>query len=170
VAKISGDDDSWRASGLRKRYQDWEHTPPVDPAKPKNKAKKNKKDLTLCLRAKDKKHQWRNTSTTANPLCAIYLSKCKLCGMGQWNYNKLVKKAYNKKQKAKIKETCSSGHVWVWQKVGEPKLRYGSYPTWRSNYAQTEKQQWEKRCAGCNNLAKTIYTEPNEVPPAIQFE
>jgi hypothetical protein len=76
MARLSGDDDSWRASGLRKRYADWEHEhrPPMK-KKGKNKKRwcKGKVGREHAYEAVPYKRAWMLSD-------AYLIDKCSKCG------------------------------------------------------------------------------------------
>lgn len=81
MAKVSGDDSSWKANGLAKKYEDWENNPKHKPASSKNKRKNTKR---WCRGKEGKEHAW--VSYKPYTFMRYRIRKCSECGKTDWTY------------------------------------------------------------------------------------
>lgn len=138
MAKLSHDDSSWRAHGLKKRYAEWD--PDATPKK-----KKSKKDTKKwCRGVEGHPHDIRDVVIGINPHCwdcrkrddgkpcphMRSIRKCIKCNArfpryGTWSPKEIKIKEGNLKteQQELAAKWCTEGHLWDWKLFTQPPER-----------------------------------------------
>lgn len=76
MARLSRDDSSWKAHGLAKKYEDWEHD-----HKQGSKGKNKKKNTKRWCRGKEgQEHDWKPFEKHQR----IAIHRCSRCGKENW--------------------------------------------------------------------------------------
>lgn len=132
--RLSQDDSSWRASGIKRR--DFRHDHDAPNPERHGKVKKYKKDTKTWCRGKEgREHVMVALDVRWGPR-----GKCANCGITEWNLRRKVRKGkpgpeeIKKKQEQKEFEEafCSKeGHIWEPDEVQHSKI---SITEWTVNY------------------------------------
>lgn len=112
MARISQDDTSWRASGLKRKYDTIEEDRQVGP-----KPKRKKDTKRWCRGIEGRRHDIQSIQIVGfNENCHTrkpcghwrhYVEKCVICGY------EITLKAYHQIELAE--QWCDKGHLWDWQ-------------------------------------------------------
>jgi hypothetical protein len=79
MARLSDGDSSWRASGLRRRFEDWENSPR---SKPITSGKNRRRDTKRWCRGKEgREHEWAGFQKY--PFVAV--PRCVVCHKEDWS-------------------------------------------------------------------------------------
>lgn len=169
--RISQDDTSWKAGGVKRR--DFRH----DPSQPERerygskKKAKNKRKVDAAICRNGGAHRFSN-------LKYYYNARCRVCGVSYWQYYKDMKKRRQAEKKieeiAQHKEDGLTSHLFVWQPIDEKKKvncdclywhdfncpnRDSSF--WRDSYnrkafnAGKKIVVYEHVCVSCGHVDKT---------------
>lgn len=169
--RISQDDTSWKAGGIKRRDFRHDSSQPERERYGSNKKAKNKKkfDVSVC----------RNGSPHKFGLIKHYYSaKCRVCGVSYWQYykaqNKMRQEEKRAQEKIKHEEDGLTSHLFIWQRVDEKRKvecdcwswhtfncpnRDSSF--WRDSYnrkafnAGKKIVLYEHVCVSCGHVDKT---------------